>query len=499
MRNIFLTAAVIILSVTSGLAQKIKVKKDFVEADKVQVAKIEKLGASYTFTSLDDDAEKFIVDHKGLKISEDLSKEWLIIKNADESKRTEVDMEYLSFTMNLKKGIAELLFKKYKLLSTDGVEIETLNSFLDVDRPNLTNQYNDLLKGQIAEEKAKKNALASINVTVGDDQKIREGYKGPDDSNVIGYYTDEREASTTTFSVYDLDNHKVAIASITAFGSKSNNVEVNLPYEKTTFSYVAQSSNRNNNGSYSTRFVQELAKQLGVNGVTLGHQVEEKRENAQIARGEQLKAARVEAVEAYEVAKEASNNIYGASGYIISEKGERVEGDISVKWTDIPAPGDWDNVVAIGGEDTGKKVSVRYKNKKGKTRYKTFSSKNEERFCLTVDGEESCYIGAKLKGKGLELAAGAMSSLSFDTSEYYKIIKEDDNILILQDVDNNAYSVKVKKEKKGFQFNISNADKNLEGMNKYFGEDLEALKDLDYRELSSAEAVVDFYNQNIKK
>lgn len=497
MRNIFLTAAVIILSVTSGLAQKIKVKKDFVEADKVQIAKIEKLGTSYTFTSLDDDAEKFIVDHKGLKISEDLSKEWLVIKNADESKRTEVDMEYLSFTMNLKKGIAELLFKKYKLLSTDGVELETLNSFLDVERPSLTEKYNDLLKGAVTEKREMANALANVKVAVdGSTSKIYDGFvpnSGTNEgSTLIGSYTQARQASTTTYSVYDLDNHKVAVASINSFGTNSGRVEVNLPYEDKTFNYESDSKHRNTNGSYKTAFVTDLVKQLVVNGTTLGHQVNEKRANAKIALAEQRN-------DAYEIAKEASNNIYGAPGYIISEKGERVEGDISVKWTDIPAPGDWDNVVAIGGEDTGKKVSVRYKNKKGKTRYKTFSSKNEERFCLTVDGEESCYIGAKLKGKGLELAAGAMSSLSFDTSEYYKIIKEDDNILILQDVDNNAYSVKVKKEKKGFQFNISNADKNLEGMNKYFGEDLEALKDLDYRELSSAEAVVDFYNQNIKK
>lgn len=497
MRNIFLTAAVIILSVTSVLAQKIKIKKDFVEADKVQVAKIEKLGTSYTFTSLDNEAEKFIVDHKGLKISEDLSKEWLVIKSADESKKTEVDMEYLSFTMNLKKGIAELLFKKYKLLSTEGVELETLNSFLDVERPSLTEEYNDLLKGAVTEKREMANALANVKVAVdGSTSKIYDGFVpnsgNNDGSTLIGSYTQARQASTTTYSVYDLDNHKVAVASINSFGTNSGRVEVNLPYEDKTFNYESDRKHRNTNGSYKTAFVTDLVKQLVVNGTTLGHQVNEKRANAKIALAEQRN-------DAYEVAKEVSNNIYGAPGYIISEKGERVEGDISVKWTDIPAPGDWDNVVTIGGEDTGKKVSVRYKNKKGKTRYKTFSSKNEERFCLTVDGEESCYIGAKLKGKGLELAAGAMSSLSFDTSEYYKIIKEDDNILILQDVDNNAYSVKVKKEKKGFQFNISNADKNLEGMNKYFGEDLEALKDLDYRELSSAEAVVDFYNQNIKK
>ena len=497
MRNIFLTAAVIILSVTSGLAQKIKVKKDFVEADKVQIAKVEKLGTSYTFTSVDNDAEKFIVDHKGLKISEDVSKEWLVIKNADESKKTEVDMEYLSFTMNLKKGIAELLVKKYKLITTEGVQIEALNSFLDVERPDLTAQYNDLLKGATAEKRELTSALANVKVAVdGTKNKIYDGFvpnSGTNEgSTLIGSYTQSREASTTTYSVFDLDSHKVAIASISSFGSNSGKVEVNLPYEDKTFNYDSNRKHRNTNGSYKTAFVTDLVKQLVVNGTTLGHQIDEKRANARSAQAEQRN-------DAYEVAKEASNNIYGAPGYLTTDKGERVEGDISVKWTDIAAPGDWDNVVAIGGEDTGKKVSIRYNNKKGKTRYKTFSSKDEERFCLTVDGEESCYIGAKLKGKGLELAAGALGSLSFDTSEYYKIIKEDDSILILQDVDNNAYSVKVKKEKKGYQFNISNADRNLEGMNKYFGEDLESLKDLDFRELSSAEAVVDFYNKNIRK
>lgn len=494
MKNLISITVLILMlfALTTVSAQKIKVKKDFVEADKVQIAKVEKLGSSFVYTSLNDENEKVVVDHNKLKISDAVSKEWIVVKNADDTKSTEIDLEYISFTMSLKKAIAEFLMKKYSIITTDGIDLAALNSFLDTDRPNLTKEYGDLLKGATAETRELNAALSDVNVSI--KEGTNEIYEGDvnsgssiisDKAKLLGSYSDKRVAAITTFTIYDLDNHKVAIATA---GNAFGKVDVNLPYEKTEFTYKMNGRNKNSNGSYNSQFIEDLVAQIAVKGVALGHQINDKKRTASAAQGEQKKSE-------YLKAKEDSNNIYGAPGYVLSEKGDRIEGDVSVKWTDIPAPGDWDNVVSIGGEDTGKKVSVRYLNKKGKTRYKTFSSKDEERFCVTQDGEEQCYLGAKIKGKGLELAAGAVSSLSFDTSEYYKIVKEDDKLYILQDVDNGAYSIKIKKKKKGFQFNTSNSEKNLEGMNKYFGGDLSSLQDLDFKELSSAKMVADFYKQ----
>ncbi len=477
-------------------AQKVKVKKGEVLVDKNPVAHIEEVGDTYVFSETGEkEIPVFKVKFHYMKLTEDVSKKWLAVSYPDERKSTEVDMEYISFTMNNKKAVAEFLMKRHNIFTSSGIDKEALDKFMAVDRPDLTKQYNELLKGEVSKERT----VANINVSVdadynrifkgsvpytssSTDERLRTSGKY---ENLLGTYA--MDQGKRTINVYDLDNKKVALATVSMF----DDVSVTLPYAEKKFTYKAKKRFEANKYSQQD-FVRELVGNLYLRGVTLGHQIRDEREQEFAARRELSR-------EEYEIAKENSINIYDKPGYVIDEKGERYEGTITMLWEEIIAPGE-ENVAELGN-NIGKKLTLKYQNKKGKTRYKDFKSKNETMFCTTTpDGSQTCYRGLRVKGKGAELAVNAVSSLSFDTSKFYEIIEEKDNISLYKELLEGKYVIKIKKEKKGYQFNVRNREKNLEKLTEYIGNC--AIKDqvpeYDYTNLESIKAFIELYNSSCK-
>lgn len=95
----------------------------------------------------------------------------------------------------------------------------------------------------------------------------------------------------------------------------------------------------------------------------------------------------------------------------------------------------------------------------------------------------------------MELATGAISSLSFDTSKFYEIIKSYGKTDVLYDINLKKYLIKIPSQKKAFQFNVFNQAKNIEALKKYLGSCYNGeFDDIDYTDLNSIFNLAESFN-----
>lgn len=479
----------LILSV-SMVAQKIKIKKGKLFIDKVETTYFNVVGSDYVYSDLETKKPILTATYKIQKISADVKKDWLEITNADKTIKTEIPYEIVSFSLSVKKIVTNLLIRKYHFFSKGKVNYQEIASFFKEKRPLISEEVKKMLK----KEAEKQDNLDLIDITV--DRNRLAIFKGAAPYNVtkvgkfefrkapnfIGtFYLKQASSGFAGINGVDLldkSSRKVAIATFGTFGK----VNVKLPYAKKEFSYTSSIKRSYDSGKENQRkVIEELVKRVIYNGVELGNQID--RVNKAAVEVNRIKLAE---------AKRNSDNIYDEQGYIIDNKGKKWEGTLTIEFNEIKLP----SQKSSGMHDMteyGNKVGLVYTNKKGKKRSKSFSSKRNIKFCVNQNEKESCYLAAKMKGKGLDLVAGALSSLSFDTSKFYKLIHEDEKMLILYDVQNKKYGIKLKSKKKGFEFNTSNHEKNDTKLSEYIKKELpEDLKNLDYTKKESAMQIVEF-------
>ncbi|MFV0541901.1 MAG: hypothetical protein ACK5MZ_11830 [Aestuariibaculum sp.] len=466
-------------------AQDYKFKKDRVLFDKTPVAKFTDNKSVYTFESLDG-SNKIKVELKKINLTSDLMKQWLVISDENSERVSQVEYKILSFSLSLKKILAELLHKEYNILTSNGVE--NLDAFFEVERPNLEEEYKAQLKQYESDAIANAQAMSEINVTVNVQKKeiLSAG-------EIIGTYVKPSNGAfqnVNIYSLYDLDAHKIAIATLGNFSK----VSVTLPYhEKEGVNEIAFKATVNYtitglNDKDEATFITEVVKNLAINGIALGHQITQSRQ-ANYAAKEEVKKDYLKEF------KENSKNVYFTKGYIVSNDDGKKDGEIQFI---VEKPENNSGIVDLDEATIGQRVLLKYENKKGKTKFTTFKSKDEEKFCVyTEDGYERCFKGIKVKGKGVELAARSVSSLSFDTSLYYEVIKETSQIGIYKDITyNDGYIVKIEDEDKAIKLK-NTTEKDLEKLQDYFQDriDINEVSNLDFSDIENILKLIDLYKQ----
>lgn len=128
--SFFLVSMAILSCIQFSHSQTVKVKKDKVLFDNVPVALVNVKGRDYTYTSLGND-NHFIVAYEPASDSQG-SEAKLLITDPISGHSKEAPMEWYSVSMNFKKGIAELMAKKYNIITDNGVE-NVASLFSDVD------------------------------------------------------------------------------------------------------------------------------------------------------------------------------------------------------------------------------------------------------------------------------------------------------------------------------------------------------------------------------
>lgn len=477
------TYTFLLLITSTAFAQKIKVKKGEVLLEKTPIASIETLGSTFNFSNLGSKDTKFLVKFNILKLSETVTKKWLTVSTPDEKKTTEVEMEYFSVTMSNKKAVAEYFFKKYKILTKNGIDENVLADFFAVERQNITDQNNEILKDQVLVKKEIANLDLNIDYELKRifegtipytssslDKKKREMNEYP---NMLGRYRHKLNVgyNGNVYSIIDLDGHVVAIASPSSF----NKIEVSLPYKKEKFIYESNQKFSQNTSDYDNGlFVKEIVGQLYLKGIYLGHQLKNENKTNAITEREENK-------QAYEQAQKESINIFKENGFVIEKNGLKTSGELTAYFENIKSP--TTGVSTINESEIKKTVKVVFTDVDGKKKYKKINAKSKAKFC--VDGGKRCYRGLK-------------SSIVF---LYAEILSENDIISLYKSINSNNFYIKTPGNDKPMAI-YNNKPKTISKISEYLNcekLDNDEVSRFDFEDSESILSFIDLYKNSCKQ
>lgn len=473
MKKIILTLLITLPLLSFG--QKIKIKKGIVTFDGKEVAKLDDNTRDYyKFTTLTGD-KAFDVVFKGMSASNLEGFQWLEMTSAA-GKKTEIPYEVLMTSFSVSKLIIKLLSEKYKLITSNGIDMAKVDEFFAVEREVLSDKYAQAVVAAKTDEAERQKTVGKYNPFVKDDGTVLFG--GSQGTNIVG----RASFYNNTYTVKDLDGIVVG----TAKGCSTCTAVDATTYTDESFKFDYGSKTMMT-GRFSRSFAQIFVEELLGRGYTLGHEAK--------AYKKRLHNERVN------VAKEQSINLYGVAGKVTDDEGkiykgtvyavfEKLELDQSQQESGIYDTNSIDNY--------GKFVSVKYKNEKNRDRIKKFAAKDNVTFCADDEGIEKCFMGMKTKGNALKKLSNA-SNLGFDNSYFYEIIYEKNGHMVLSKPgEEGTYVLKFTDQKVGFMIDSRKNDKISEKLAKFVANCKNLSEDInngefDLSNLDNLKQIVDEY------
>lgn len=490
--------------------QKIKEKKDIILLDDTEIAKVEKDkagGVQYTYTSMNN-SNGIVVTLETYKVDAQNSKSWLVVTNLDGSKKTEVNFELMSFTLNYKKAIAELLLKKYNIFTLNG--IENLDAFFAEERPSISAEVEKLKEATKVDEQQ----LATLNYQVHTSEKLIFSGVVPEDaftskytdvqqkeflSKVVAKYVISWKKDSSPYAALNIDILTLSNRSLVKAVDRGGKLVVALTESSNTFTYVPSVNYTNNsNVADIKKLVKELVDKSYLNGqkfMTLSE--------AEVL----LDARKEDRLAKTEEAKSNSVNIYDKKGYAIDGKGERLEGQLSIDFEQIEAKSSSSGMVDLDGGGVGKVLKVIGNNEKGKLRSYNYKAKENVAFGIINDDNTETKFKALLvklesvasnDSSSLDLGALAGLSLASSSWKFFKEVLYTDKMSVYQDLPSNSFVIKVPNQEKGFQILVKSGkeDKFLSKLKEYLGDSIASsdLEKIDYSNIEGLKNLVDLYS-----
>jgi hypothetical protein len=164
MRKILLGLAMIV-SVTA-IGQEIKIKKDKISIDGVEVAILDKEKLVYKIISLDN-RPIFSIERKATSLLDGSLVYWSLLTDLSNNKTNEV-IDYgtdqgLSFQRAI---VASVCNEKYKFLSTAGLDEKGVLEFINGTPTNITKVFDDANQKTIDQLKAENDAMLALKIKV---------------------------------------------------------------------------------------------------------------------------------------------------------------------------------------------------------------------------------------------------------------------------------------------------------------------------------------------
>ncbi|NRD22729.1 hypothetical protein HNV10_05725 [Winogradskyella litoriviva] len=473
MKKIILTLLITLPLLSFG--QKIKIKKGIVTFDGKEVAKLDdNTRDHYKFTTLTGD-KAFDVVFKGMSASNLEGFQWLEMTSAT-GKKTEIPYEVLMTSFSVSKLIIKLLSEKYKLITSNGIDMAKVDEFFAVEREVLSDKYAQAVVAAKTDEAERQKTVGKYNPFVKDDGTVLFG--GSQGTNIVG----RASFYNNTYTVKDLDGIVVG----TAKGCSTCTAVDATTYTDESFKFDYGSKTMMT-GRFSRSFAQIFVEELLGRGYTLGHEAK--------AYKKRLHNERVN------VAKEQSINLYGVAGKVTDDEGKIYKGTIYAVFEKLELD---QSQQESGIYDTnsidnyGKFVSVKYKNEKNRDRIKKFAAKDNVTFCADDEGIEKCFMGMKTKGNALKKLSNA-SNLGFDNSYFYEIIYEKNGHMVLSKPgEEGTYVLKFTDQKVGFMIDSRKNDKISEKLAKFVANCKNLSEDInngefDLSNLDNLKQIVDEY------
>ncbi|MFB9078128.1 hypothetical protein ACFFLS_17545 [Flavobacterium procerum] len=507
MKN-FIVLFVFCISLFS-FGQKIKEDKDQILLDGTAIAKVEKdkTGTQFTYTSLSNPSVGIIANLKTYKIDAQNSKSWLVVTTLDGSRKSEVNFELMSFTLNYKKAVAELLAKKYNLFTANG--IDNLDAFFSEDRPSISGEMDKLKDAGKADEKE----LATLNYQIHSTEKLVFSGEVPEDaftskyndaerkefmSKVVAKYNVAMVQNSSPYPVLNIEISSLSGRVLVKAVDRGGKLVVALTQSGKTFTYTPSVVYTTRSTTAETeRLVKELVDKSYLNGqkyMTLSE--------AEVL----LDAKKADSATKLEEAKLNSSNIYDKKGYAIDQKGEKLEGQLSIDFEKV-GPKSSNGMVDLDSAGDGKAVKVVAKNEKGNLRTYNYKAKENVLFSILNDDNTETKFRALLvklestaprDNSSLDLGALAGASLASASWKFFKEVQYTDKMSIYEDLPSKTYVIKIPTQEKGFQILVKKGkeDKFLNKLKEYVGDSIASsdLEKIDFSNLEGLKNLTDLYS-----
>lgn len=477
---------VFMICVVGSMSAQIQVKKDKVLYEKTEIAKIESpFRNRWEFSDLQGN-KKFTVDFKGASADTDNMFQWLEVTSADGSKVSEIPYDVLITSFSVGRIVSHLLYIKYNLFTSKGIDETALESFFAGNTEKLSEKYTTAVVVAKQQEEDRKNKEIEIRNTfypqVKADKSITFTQGGR--VRIVGkLYTKPYQVATIDdyLTVYDLDQNAVAIMAST---NTLKEYKVRT-WDNNIYTYKANRAYADDNNAFLQEFVIDLVSR----GYMLEHQV--KRESVELHRAK------------VDLAVDRSINLYDVKGYAVDKDGIKYKGDITIWFEMLDINETGQKLPDYGADGYGQNVKVTYVNDKGKTREKTINAKEGGYFCVQSAEGENCYYGLKTYGEAMKKLQN-MDSFQFNNSYYYLLLQKEKGIMLLQDpVETQKYVIKIDSDEKGQMLDNRSEEKLAEKLGEYLMKCPELSKEiksgaLDLKSENNLFQIVEEYSQCAK-
>jgi hypothetical protein len=500
MKRIVLTAMAVLISICA-FAQKIKVEKGQVLLDGIPIAKVESpVIKEYKISNLD--------GNNSIMAYMRIGNPYTFIELKNEAINKSNEMNFVKYSpFNIDRSIIQTLFSK-GLMTANGIDIEKMNAFLNEAPTGLSEKYGYVKEevldaeaqiansyqlsiddnGAIYSQKVMKENQALTANSIPAVQRMDNGSNG-----IIGYIkVTLKDGVIDKYEITDLDNYLIGSwfvyqGSVLGY-DKYLNQEL-ITFDKKVFTVKQYGSFVPVNYSLSKDdTAMNVVRKLIGNGYILQHQ-------GSIAATE-MRAEQIErSIANRKAAILNSKNIYNKNGYVINEKGEKRIGTITAEFESTK---DYSNQITDIGV-YGKTVVLKFTDEKGQGKKEIFKSKNGIRFCIEKEGKEECYLGLKTIGNGMA-AAESIGSLSFDSSNFYKILYENSGYLVLVNpIVPSDFIIKTPNQEKGLYNNNSSIEKVKKNITEYVKCDAFVFDNYDFKTLDGLIKVLEDYKKKCAK
>lgn len=459
-------------------SQDVKVKSGKILLDGKEIGLISDKKQVYTFSTLDGKA-LFTTQQQAKNLIDGGTENWLLVTDLSDNKTNDLSYSKSYFMWSYEKNLISILaYEDKKLLTSNGIDEKALKDFINGDKIDMNivvDKKNEQIK---LDTEASSNLYNTNKISISKKGEIKQdtlriGSISRTVTKLNGF------ADILKYNIYDLD--KNLIGEWQSSGTEVNPVtnglwKEQLLLERKKSIRIKFDAKGNSSSLESDINAKNFVAMTIFQGYQLAHQLNTEKGIA---------------------IKEASPNITFQKGYLIDEKGQKLDGRI----TFTLGPDLNDPMMASSGmadldaDSYGKKV-LYLEPKEGSSKYKihTYKSKDGVRFCVENKENTQCYLGLKITGlTNLE----KYTNITFDSSLFYQILLENQNaMLLVNPVNSKELIIKIKKQEKGLYLNnILPDDKFLLNANQYFQCSNLKFEAIDLKSIEGIYKVLEDYNK----
>ena len=371
MKKIYFVVLMLLVC-TGSFSQKVKIKKNIISLDDVEVGIVERYDnkATKEVGYIYSDLKK---ENKFTMVSYDLGQDNLFfVMRPDFAKDTaEIKMEYLYFTLNQQNALTDLLVKKYNFFDKNGMNMSALNEYLSAEYEQQIPLILQRKQNQKQAEEEQKQMVLDMDIRVTGNGLITMN-RGKAAGRFVPALNSKMTVNQNNPIIIEDESGNVT-AKITTSGGAINDFNTTVvTYDNNTFEFRTKSSyDKDHPAPYYINVAEFLASKEYLKGQRNSYLMKK-------AEADQMRVAAAENQKVREAELKAKTEV---EGILTLKDGTKIEGTFrfSYRQTNEGRVASEGSIVDL---DAGKIIFYLYQDEKGKSKVKKYGVKEVSTFYI---------------------------------------------------------------------------------------------------------------------